>query len=552
MALQEGRPAGQIVRNAKPFTQLLLVAGICLVALLPFAGKAIHIDDPLFIWSARQIQQQPLDYFGFETNWDGTTQPMSQVMHNPPGFSYMLAGWSRLFGWSEPSLHALVFLLAALAAAGIYRLARELCPRPLEATLIAIFSPVFFVSATTVMSDIAMLCCWVWAIALWLDGVRHERAGRLAAAMLFVTLAIATKYFAIALIPLLAAYALQRGGRARRATFWLLIPTALLALFEWHSATLYGQGLIARAASAAGEMRSEGTLLSRLLIGFSFVGGNLLMLLAYAGHLWRRRLLAIGAAIFVAVSASLPMLGKLGDHSFAGDDGTRWALALQVGLFTTCGLSLIALIAVELKRRRDAESTLLGLWILGTLLYALILFHWPASRTLLPLAPAVALLIARRPGSTDTPLWNRWPVVALALLSLTVAWSDQAVAGSARSAAGMIMDRLESERGRVWFMGHWGFQYYMEQRGATAIDWDNAAISPGDFVIVPTNNTNLRTFEPALVDQAMTLEQSASGWSATMSREFGAGFYSGLWGPVPYGFGRVPPNYYQVLRIRGR
>lgn len=565
-----------------------LVVGLCVVALLPFASKAIHIDDPLFIWSARQIQQQPLDYFGFDANWDGTLRPMSQVMHNPPGFSYALAGWCRLFGWSETSLHTLVFLLAALAAAGTYTLARELCPRPVEATLIAIFSPVFLVSATTVMSDIAMLCFWLWAIALWIGGLRHGDARRLAAATLCVTLAIATKYFAVALIPLLAIHALQCRERARRACLWLTIPIALLALFEWHSATLYGQGLIARAASAAGEMRSVESLLERSLIGFSFVGGNLIMLLAYAGHLWRRRTLSTGAVALAAIAGALIYVGELGGHALADESGPRWGLVAQVALFATCGLTLPILTAVELRRRRDPSSILLALWILGTLLYALFLFHWPASRTLLPLAPAVALLIARRPASSDahptTPrtapsdahtterpaaavpdrpktgqlgptlasILRSWPVAALALLSLTVAWSDRAAADGARTAAGRIMDRLQSERGHVWFMGHWGFQHYMEQRGASAIDWTQSPIRAGDFVVLPINNTNVRIFDQALVGEAMTLEQPASSWSATMSREFGAGFYSGLWGPIPYGFGRVPPDYYQVLRIRGR
>src|SRR5256885_3714085 len=39
----------------------LAIAGLVLatiVCLLPFAGKAVHMDDPLFIWAARQMQSR--------------------------------------------------------------------------------------------------------------------------------------------------------------------------------------------------------------------------------------------------------------------------------------------------------------------------------------------------------------------------------------------------------------------------------------------------------------------------------------------------------------
>src|SRR5215475_8135491 len=38
-------------------------------ALAVFLDKAFHIDDPLFLWTARQITAAPGDFFGFELNW---------------------------------------------------------------------------------------------------------------------------------------------------------------------------------------------------------------------------------------------------------------------------------------------------------------------------------------------------------------------------------------------------------------------------------------------------------------------------------------------------
>lgn len=79
---------------------------------------------------------------------------------------------------------------------------------PIAAALIAVLSPVFMVSANTVMCDMLMLAFWVWAVLLWVRGLeRHEPLTLLLAGAL-VALSAPTKYFGASLIPLLVAYSL--------------------------------------------------------------------------------------------------------------------------------------------------------------------------------------------------------------------------------------------------------------------------------------------------------------------------------------------------------
>src|ERR1022692_3832133 len=59
-----------------PKVILLLLALACL---LPFGGKALHMDDPLFIWAAKQITRHPFDPYGFSVVWYGNRMPMSEV-----------------------------------------------------------------------------------------------------------------------------------------------------------------------------------------------------------------------------------------------------------------------------------------------------------------------------------------------------------------------------------------------------------------------------------------------------------------------------------------
>ena len=80
-----------------------LLAVLTVLLLAPFAGKAIHIDDPLFVWTAEQIHEHPLDFYGFDVNWYFKSEPMHRVTRNPPLTSYLLAVAGGVFGFGEVS-----------------------------------------------------------------------------------------------------------------------------------------------------------------------------------------------------------------------------------------------------------------------------------------------------------------------------------------------------------------------------------------------------------------------------------------------------------------
>src|SRR5262245_8035559 len=145
-----------------------LLAAATVLVLLPFVGKAFHIDDPLFVWAGRHIAEHPLDPYGFNANWSLSEQPFFEITKNQPLSVYYLAFAGSIFGWSEVALH-LAFLLPAIAVVlGTHALAGRLTSRPTLAALAVLLSPVFLVSATSVMCDVTMLALWVWAVVLWI------------------------------------------------------------------------------------------------------------------------------------------------------------------------------------------------------------------------------------------------------------------------------------------------------------------------------------------------------------------------------------------------
>ena len=70
----------------------LTIVLLLLATLGPFANKAVHTDDALFVWSAQWIQQHPLDFYGGLVNWWVSDVPMWVANWNPPLLAYLLAG----------------------------------------------------------------------------------------------------------------------------------------------------------------------------------------------------------------------------------------------------------------------------------------------------------------------------------------------------------------------------------------------------------------------------------------------------------------------------
>jgi hypothetical protein len=99
-----------------------LLAGLipCLL-LLPFLNKAWNIDDTVYLRVAEQIQQSPLDFYGFQMNWQREPQWVYDFNQNPPGISYYIAAVAAVFGFNEIPLHLSFLMPTFLAGVGAYR-----------------------------------------------------------------------------------------------------------------------------------------------------------------------------------------------------------------------------------------------------------------------------------------------------------------------------------------------------------------------------------------------------------------------------------------------
>ena len=535
-----------------------ILAGATLVALVPFSTRAFNIDDSVYLWVARQIQAKPWDFYGFSANWNGVVQPMHEINKNPPLVSYYIALAAKLVGWSEVALH-LAFLLPALAAVvGSYLLARRLCAHPLEAALLGAMTPVFLTSSTTLMCDVSMLALFLWALWTWIEGLERNRPGLLAVAGVLSAACALTKYFGVTLVPLFLAWALVSRRRPGTWVWALLIPLAVLVAYQWLTWRMYGRGLLLDAAgfAATGGGLDKPSLAGRALVGVLFAGACCIPALFYAPFLWSRRVLLAAGALVVAGAL---LLGR-GAHAIApaeiGDLTAQagWATRTQLLLAALAGTSLLGVAGADVVRRRDRESILLFLWLAGTFVFASFVNWTNSGRSILPMAPAAGILLVRRiearcatarPGAT-AGFWLAF--VPGLVVALVVTWSDARWADSIRAAARKLIADHSSASSPLWFEGHWGFQYYMQLGGARALDLGRDTVRAGELVVIPMNNVELLPVPDGVAMVVDRLQDAAPAWVRTMAASLGAGFYSSLFGPLPYAFGRAVPDRYFVYR----
>ena len=143
-----------------------------------------------------------------------------------------------------------------------------------------------------------------------------------------------------------------------------------------------------------------------------------------------------------------------------------------------------------------------------------------------------------------------WPILPAAFASLLITIGDYNLANTARIAASQFQQRFRNEKGTIWFEGHWGFQYYMQQWKAKPVEINQPTIASGDVLIVPIENTNVNSKPAAPTVASSEQVNYPQFFAATMNREIGAGFYSSKWGPLPWVVGSVPTEHYLVFRIK--
>jgi hypothetical protein len=487
-----------------------------LLLTLPFAGRAHHIDDPLYLAAARQAWTAPLDPLGGASFWHDRPATLFQDLYNPPLAAYLLAAPVALGGGSEWPVHLVMILLgAATIVAATW--AGEPLGVPPRWTLLLAASPALCAASVSAMVDVPFL---LLALLAWGAALRG-RAGWSGA---LAGLGALTKYVGLLNVPL-CALPLSRAGRRKPI---LSAAVAVFVFLGWCAWTwsAYGQAHVASAGRyQVFGLRRQAEFFLAFVASLGLAG--LPAALGLVRWTARRALLAAAAG---AAGAALV-------HARGASPGN---VALAAAAFGAGAALLAAAWRASSRQARHDLFPSSCFWSYAA--YGVLLVYFGAARYLLPLLPPLIWLLARS-GEADrsTPRFA-WAVAAGAALALLVQWGDAGYANAWRTAA----ERLPRE-GRRFEAGHWGFQWYAGRRGYAPLTSRDVLL--GGDVVAAAEGIHAAGPWPAqsAVLEARDTVTVASPWLRVMDARAQAGLYSSAWGLLPFGFRRPADETVRVL-----
>jgi hypothetical protein len=193
--------------------------------------------------------------------------------------------------------------------------------------------------------------------------------------------------------------------------------------------------------------------------------------------------------------------------------------------------------------------------VLGTFFFAAFVNWTINGRSILPIAPAVGILIARRLDENIRTghILSKWVPVGLAasaVFALLVTRADFLYAVAVRQTAQDVAAQFGDQKDHLLFQGHWGFQFYMQAEGMKQFDVYQTRLEPGSLLVNADYNTLVLPPETNAVAASEFIYATGPQFLTTMNPPAGAGFYSSIFGPLPFAFGRVAPERVVVYFIK--
>jgi hypothetical protein len=511
---------------------------ICLLAAL-YTGlnalKPLHIDDAAYACYARQMASRPLDPYGFAIFWWDQPQPANEVLA-PPVFPYFWALLRNLAG-ERPWLWKLgLFPWSLLLVGSLYALLRRFC-RGVEGvgTVLLVLSPLLLPSFN-LMLDVPSLALGLAALCLFFRAADRDSFALAAWAGLLAGLAMQTKYTAL-LVPVAMLLYAATHGRLRLGPVAALVAAQVFVTWEFLIALLYGRSHFLLALSAGDSLPSRVGQLPFLLsqLGGAAPAGILVALAALGlGTRWLVACTVMALLGYAAVTfLDVRFVGTAAPSALLFGPVSNEPVAFQMAemifhLFGYAGAVVVVLVARRLllqdgdprcglpEERRSAvrDTRFLLAWLVLEVLGAVLLSPFPAVRRVFGVAVVLTLLVGRLAARTRRDRRRTFHVVTAAGVALGLAFfaldygEAEAQRQAAEGAARWIRAHDEGG-GQLWYVGHWGFQYYAERCGMRPLvpDYSPPAcpiplpppshVRAGDWLVVP---------DPALHRQSLRLD----------------------------------------------
>jgi 4-amino-4-deoxy-L-arabinose transferase-like glycosyltransferase len=551
---------------------LAWILAATIAPLLLFIHKPFHIDDSAFLEVAENILKHPFDpyhgaialvdndYHVFRTN--GIEPNTFESMSHPPLVSYVMAVVIKLFGRvSEIPLHAVFMIFPIAAAIAAFSLAERFTKVPRTAALFLVASPIFIVNAQNLMTDVPMLAFTLGSIAFFVHGVDKQRISFLIAAGVLAGLAALTRYVGPLTIPIFFAYALLNEKGSKPALISTLCAFAVFAIWLVQNFAVYGTAHLTASYSFYKFFyaQHQKTNLVKSVCDFSALGGLSLLCAIFIASLRKKN---STISIFSALAASLILLWLLKTRS-AYLVGYTTLMLYTLCLFLSAGLYLIAealdgVIQNTKRKKTGSEPTedilFLFIWFSLSLLSALFMLPFGTARYMLPsLFPLLLILFAGMDLETQKTksVWLNLCIVGTFIGSIVISFADFEYALTYKTFARNAREIYRTER--LWFIGEWGFRYYMKEVGANYLLSNDLSPSTGDVIIKP-EIAGLHEMHPSVADRCSKFDPyivKTPDPIRIMNPIAKAGFYAHGYGLLPFSISTAPLEEFEVCRIKG-
>ena len=118
------------------------------------------------------------------------------------------------------------------------------------------------------------------------------------------------------------------------------------------------------------------------------------------------------------------------------------------------------------------------------------------------------------------------------------------------SASGLkIAATVPVGQGKLLFMGHWGYQWYMEKIGATVFDGHRTAVKAGDWIVMSLNNYGLFAMPRGKVETFDDFAIATDPWISTSNGVAGSGFYFAGNTLLPFIVSPAPPETFVIYHV---
>ncbi len=519
---------------------VLLAAAV----LLPFLGKAFTIDDTIFLREAEHAAVEPLHPTAFEScGATSRSEPRPPAAPSWPGcWCPPCCPWLPRRWPTSPS-----FLMLALAVLGTVALSLRLGVAPAWAAaagLLLAATPTALAMAGTAMPDVPAMALGVLGVERLLAWKQERRVHQAVLAAVLLGLAPLTRSHLILLLGvgallLVDDFLKPSGWRSTRWTAFVPVGAALLVTasvlwLTWdHDPGSKGLVGATRGISALDNLAPNTVAFAtNWALALPLALPWLLLRPMAILRRWWLLLLGIGAMYLLWSSAT----------------ASRSPNALAAGL----GLAVLWDILADGWKRRDPIQVGLGLWLLLPL--APIPYPQLPPKLHLAAAPAAAILVVREMasrGRLHARLVLGATMAAGLALGVAILRADTAFAGLARRAVAELIVPQVAAGHRVWFVGHWGFQWYAENAGARIVTTTPPYPAPGDLLVGSRVTHSGVMVDPMLrrdfgFTRLATLEDWTPGGRLITE---GAGFFSNNSGYLPWTWGTGLLDAFDLYRV---